>query len=366
MVRLFLCGFLCALASCARLTPESDAGLTGTDDGGSANPMGTVCAWPSVPPGAGCQVGGPTSTGEAPLQVDLDGGTQIRANVTYAVRGGRVLQGDLFLPRGLSSKPGAIVLVHGGGWLDCSQRRAAISALALYFSATLNVGVYNIEYRLAQEGGAYPENVDDVKCAIRFLATNAAQYGLDGNRLLVMGESAGGHLALLAGLTESSPALDAQCGKAPQLRAIIAYSPPTDLPAFRLTTSAAKDAPSVYTRSACTTPTIPCTTSCDRCVDASPLAHACKAKVPVLLVHAPEPYDALVPTLQSQRLAEALSVNGATVKLLIPTPIEIESQRWGNQPCSAQAGIAHGFQSPCLLTPTFASLQQFVNAALKP
>jgi acetyl esterase/lipase len=354
MLRLILCAWFAMFVSCSN---------TSSVDG---NDGGTSCAWPAIPLGEGCLLGGPTATGAAPLQIVLDGGTQIRANITYATRGGRVLQGDLFVPPPTATKPGVVVLVHGGGWRDCGQRRAALSSLALFFSSTLNVSVYNIEYRLTQEGGAYPENVNDVKCALRFMAANAAQYGLDGSKVVVMGESAGGHLALMAGITDSSPSLDIECGKAPALRAIVAYSAPTDLPAFRLTPSAAKDAPAVYTQSLCNTAVTPCVSSCDRCIDASPLAHACSAKAPMLLVHAPEPYDALVATSQSQRLADALSAQGAAVKLLIPTPLEIEAQRWGDRACSAQAGIAHGFQSPCLLTPTFVELQQFMVKALSP
>ncbi len=364
MVHPLLFSLSFALISCSTSTSR-DGG--NSQDSDSGTPAGIDCNWPAVPQGAGCSTGGPTAAGEAPLRIDLDGGTQIRANVTYATRGGRVLQGDLFLPPATKVKPGVIVLVHGGGWLDCTQRRSVLSALALFFSATFNVGVYNIEYRLTQEGGAYPENLNDVKCALRFMSANATQYGLDGSKVVAMGESAGGHLVLMAGLTESSSsAIDAQCGKMPPLRAIVAYSAGTDLPAFRQTMSTAKDAPAIYTQSACNTAVTPCTTSCDRCVDASPLAHACSAKAPILLVQAPEPYDALVPTSQSQRLANALRTNGASVNLLIPTPIEIEAQRWGDRPCSAQAGIAHGFQSPCLLTPTFSGLQQFITKAFGP
>ncbi len=331
-------------------------------------PDGGTCGWTNLDAGnsGGCAAGSPGPVGAAPATLVLDGGLTIYGNVTYATRGGRVLQGDLFVPPSGSVKPGLLVLVHGGGWLSCDQRRGVISPFALFFADTFKVAVFNIEYRLLQEGGAYPENLGDVKCATQFIASKGALYGFDPARMAIMGESAGAHLSLMTALTEDRADLDPGCGTAPKLKGVFAYSPPTDLPLLTASNSPAKGAPPIYTSSTCTAQVAPCTRSCDRCLDASPRSHVCSAKAPILIVHAPDPYDGLLSQNQSTALQASLRDAGADSTLLIPDASVIAMQTWNGNPCTADAGIAHGFQTQCLLVPTLNELSAAVHKALDP
>ncbi|MBL8956961.1 MAG: alpha/beta hydrolase [Myxococcaceae bacterium] len=342
-----------------------DAGATdsGLPDAGPRD-AGNGCGWPldSGPSSGGCPAGSPGPTGGPPTTLPLDAGAVVHANVTYGVRGGRVLQGDLWLPAPGATPKGILVMVHGGGWGDCNQRRDVVSPFAGFFMATQDVAVFNIEYRLAQEGGVYPANLGDVKCAVQFITAQAATYGLDPTRVLIIGESAGAHLALMTAMTQDRADLDPGCSaQPPRVKAAFAYSPPTNLPALVV----ARGAALAYTEGPCTTPVTTCGASCDRCIDASPLAHACTSPAKVMLVQAPDPFDALIPASQSVSLAAALADAGAQVRLLIADAGAIRAQTWVGLSC-ADAGISHGFQSACLLNPTYVELAAAIQDALGP
>ena len=74
--------------------------------------------------------------------------------------------------------------------------------------------VVNVEYRLGKIALA-PAAVEDCLCALRYIATQAETYDIDTTRLVVTGESAGGHLALTTEMIPESAGLDRQCPGAP-------------------------------------------------------------------------------------------------------------------------------------------------------
>lgn len=137
-------------------------------------------------------------------------------NITYVRYGERELQLDLYFPKNL--KPGnrkeradknpvpGIILVHGGGWRSGFRTHLTPMAIALaeagYVAAT-------ISYRLAPEA-QYPAAVHDVKAALRWLRSNAAQYHVDPERIAVGGSSAGGQIASLVAVTNGLARLDPQ------------------------------------------------------------------------------------------------------------------------------------------------------------
>jgi acetyl esterase/lipase len=232
---------------------------------------------------------------------------------------------------------GALVVVHGGGWLDCANRKDDVALYAQIVAQVLGVPTFNVEYRLAQEGGGYPENVSDVKCGVQWLRAHAAENGIDPDRIGIMGTSAGAHLALMVALTENRDDLDPHCfDESAEVSLTLSYAGPTDLPTFVSSPSIAKDAPLYYTAEDCATPVEGCSAGrgCTRCVDASPLAQACAADDdPILLMQAPDPYDKFVPQAQAEVLAAALLEAGADVTLVIPTD---EAMRAGG--CTPEGG----------------------------
>ena len=88
-----------------------------------------------------------------------------------------------------------IVNIHGGFWrvrFDLRHAEPLCEALSAAGFATAN-----IEYRrVGEPGGGWPGTFDDVKLAVAFAREHAAQYGADSSRTVVLGHSAGGHLAL--------------------------------------------------------------------------------------------------------------------------------------------------------------------------
>jgi acetyl esterase/lipase len=113
---------------------------------------------------------------------------------------------DVFLPSGKEPHPVAI-LIHGGCWRDLpgagrEQLRPIASDLA-----NRGIAVWSIGYRRADEkGGGYPGTFQDVATAIDQLRLHAAPYNLDVSRTVVVGHSAGGHLALWASVRDHLPA----------------------------------------------------------------------------------------------------------------------------------------------------------------
>ena len=154
---------------------------------------------------------------------------------TYARPGGKELKLDVWRP---PDDPGgspaaerrrpAVVVVHGGGWR--SGNRGEFPEWNAWL-ADKGYLVFDIDYRLSASN--WQEAPADVACAVGWVKENADRYGVDPARVVLMGRSAGGHLALLAAYTRGPAAPTPGCG-APSARdtgvaAVVAFYPPTDL-----------------------------------------------------------------------------------------------------------------------------------------
>jgi acetyl esterase/lipase len=116
---------------------------------------------------------------------------EVRHDLQY----GATLTGDLYVPKGAGKYP-ALVAVHGGGWQigdkDFYQHWGPYLAQRGY-------ALYSINYRLMQGGKKmFPEAVQDVRAAVQFLREKEV---IEPERIGLIGDSAGGHLAALAALS---------------------------------------------------------------------------------------------------------------------------------------------------------------------
>ena len=132
---------------------------------------------------------------------------QLVPNVVYHRAGGNDLTLDVYRPRGAAGPTPTLMYIHGGGWTNGSRQ-----ASALTFLPYLEMGwaVISVSYRLADAAHA-PAAVEDCRCALRWIYRNAESYNVDGDRIVVTGNSAGGHLALTTGMLPADAGLDAQC-----------------------------------------------------------------------------------------------------------------------------------------------------------
>lgn len=145
--------------------------------------------------------------------------------LTYTVRATGALLLDLYLPVADQPLP-VIIWLHGGGWFT-GDRTLAPNLCEI--AAQTGCAVASIEYRLSSQA-LFPAQLHDVRAAIRFLRRRASHYDLDPETIAMWGASAGGHLAVLAGLTGAIRKLpDEEDAGEVAVAAVAASYPPIDL-----------------------------------------------------------------------------------------------------------------------------------------
>lgn len=132
---------------------------------------------------------------------------RVEADVTYLEADGYESKLDLYVPRAPGEPRPTLLYIHGGGWVGGTKEGASMLFLP-YLAA--GWAVVNVEYRLARTALA-PGAVEDVRCALRWVQSNADRYNLDPARIVASGHSAGGHLALLVGMLPASAGFDRRC-----------------------------------------------------------------------------------------------------------------------------------------------------------
>ena len=226
------------------------------------------------------------------LKKTLDGVT-IHRDLEYAVVDGESLQLDIYLPEETEAEPPLIVWIHGGGWRsgDKAQMNAAILRLS-----EEGYAVASINYRL-DDAIIHPKNIHDCKGAVRWLRAHADEYGYDSDRIAVGGGSAGGHLALLLGLSEGVDDLEGLVGghvdQSSAVNAIIDFYGPSDLVLL-------SEVSERFNRVHPTTKQV--------LKSASPLAYLSEQAPPVLIFHGDQ--DRVVPVGQSVLLHEQYQALG--------------------------------------------------------
>lgn len=243
--------------------------------------------------------------GEPGVAFRLPPGVQLVQDVEFGAGGKRPLLMNILKPSRPTGAPmPVVVFIHGGAWRAGTHRvfQTAFLAAGGYFTAS-------IEYRPSSEA-LFPAQIEDCKCAIRFLRAHAEEYGIDPDRIGAWGSSAGGHLAALLGTTAGEPKLEGTGGWPEQpsrIQAVCDWFGPADLatlpdeddplssPQGQLLGDAPQDVPELAKL-------------------ASPISHISPDDPPFLIVHGEN--DFVVPMAQSELLHRALTEAGVESTLI--------------------------------------------------
>lgn len=219
--------------------------------------------------------------------------------------GGRDLRCDVYTPPGVSAGDSApcVVIVHGGAWRSGDKSQLRGYGILLGRAGYVCIAP---EYRLVGES-PWPAQIQDVKAAIRWARASAGELGIDPDRIAIEGNSAGAHLALVAGGTPNLPEFEGDGGNAgvsTAVAAVAAIYPPTIF--VDPTTERSKGA-------------LPLLALIDDGGDAeaarlaSPVHHITPEFPPTLLVHGTS--DTTVPVSASVRMYEELVAAGVPADL---------------------------------------------------
>ncbi|HET9564260.1 MAG TPA: alpha/beta hydrolase [Mycobacterium sp.] len=241
-------------------------------------------------------------------------GVRVIAGVAYAeIPRIRPLELDLYLPAEASALVPVVVFLHGGGW-QLGSRHSAGPPYAEWSPnpfervAQAGIAVASVDYRLTGEA-QWPAQLYDAKAAVRWLRARSDEIGIDATRIAAWGESAGGHLAELLGLTGAD--LDGETGivgPSSAVVAVAAWYAPSDLATVAEDIDSMADDSREALLVGAPLHTVP-----DRVAQASPLSHVRAGAPPFLLLHGRD--DQFIPCSQSERLCDALQQAGNSVEL---------------------------------------------------
>jgi len=253
------------------------------------------------------------------------------SDVPNCTGGGKPLLMDLFIPKHRTRTPTpAILWIHGGGW-ERGDKNGNSGALLLANEGFVTASLF---YRLSGDS-PFPADIEDCKCATRFLRANASKYGIDPERIGVAGASAGGHLAELVATAGRNAGLEGDGGwqNVSSKGQAAAYYGASDFTVgatefqhhtgqvvLKLVRGSEKDKPDLYRQ-------------------ASPLFHVSKDSPPLLLAHGEQ--DDLVPFDQSVRVAEAYRRLGLLVEFIAVKNAGHDFAQAGDAPVSPSVDFIH-------------------------
>jgi acetyl esterase/lipase len=131
----------------------------------------------------------------------------VAANITYLTASGYESKLDIYRRRDVQTPQPTLVFYHGGGWIGGTKEASFMSIMPWL---EMGWNVVNVEYRMARVAEA-PAALEDAMCALRYVVNNAKNNNIDTNRIVVSGESAGGHLALAVGMIPATAGFTAVC-----------------------------------------------------------------------------------------------------------------------------------------------------------
>jgi len=275
--------------------------------------------------------------GDPAVRGEGEGAVERRDDVEFARPGGsEPLRLDVAWPSQGAGPFPIVMVIHGGGWEGGHKEEGRAFAEGLVRRGYVAVSP---EYRLSDKA-TFPAQLHDVKAAVRWAKGHAGEFKADPGRVGAMGFSAGGHLALLLGLTGPADGLEGEAapGSADSsVKAVVNYFGPSDLAA----SDTPKDVRSMVRRLVGGSPA----EKPAAVAQASPLTFVGPGDAPVLTFQGTK--DHLVPPTQAVKLAEAMTAAG------VPGRVEL------------LVGAGHGWSGPTMERTTAETID-FFDAHLKP
>ena len=243
------------------------------------------------------------------------------ADIVYRSVAGREVRLDVYLPTAPRAQGGrpAVVAIHGGGWRGGSKRDMKLMSIQL---AEHGYVVVAIDYLLSRPGrSSWPSNFEDTREAVRWVRRHAADYGVDPDRIVALGVSAGGHLASLLGTYPDGP-VDPDARDRQSAPASSSSSPSDDSARVQAVVDLYGPADLLGSRPSLSLPSTPVTLMLGGALEAmpgryeaaSPIHHVSADDPPMLVIHGRD--DRLVPLEQSRALAAALDEAGVAHRLI--------------------------------------------------
>lgn len=250
------------------------------------------------------------AAGRYVLSQQVPPGVKYDQNVVYCDLDGTKLHLDIARPMEAGPPRPCVLVIHGGAWRAGSKSDGPVKALCMQLAQRGYVAV-GVQYRLVPKH-RFPAQIEDVKCAVRFLRAHAKDYNLDPDRMGAAGASAGAHLAMMLGTMDAKDGFEGSGGDADQsskVQAVVAFFGPTDFTQKNFSAVAQgllndfighlpEDKPELFKA-------------------ASPITYVDKNDAPILIFQGTK--DKLIPTSQATLMAEAMSkagVNGRVELLL--------------------------------------------------
>jgi acetyl esterase/lipase len=227
-------------------------------------------------------------------------------DVVYCTADNVALKMDIQYPKQSTGATLPVAVnIHGGSW-SAGDKTRSDSAADIPELVGRGYVVVSVNYRLAPKY-KFPAQIQDVKCAIRFLRTNAARLDIDPKRIGAWGCSAGGHLAALLGVTDPSNGFDGTTqylDQSSRVQAVALLSTPTDITLY----DPVARADMLLRVFGATTGTNP------QLVKASPTSYISSDDAPFLIVQGDK--DNTVSPLNGKRLYDKLAAVGVPAELV--------------------------------------------------
>ncbi|HMF96075.1 MAG TPA: alpha/beta hydrolase [Vicinamibacterales bacterium] len=249
---------------------------------------------------------------DLPASVSLFQKVRTVPNIVYERANGWEGKLDVYAQRMPPNSPPTpvVIFIHGGGWVQGTKEGSMVRGVLPYVA--MGYSVVNVEYRLANVSLA-PAAIEDCRCALRWVVAHAKDYNLDVNRIVVAGESAGGHLALTTGMIPAAAGFDRSCftTSEPRVTAIVDFFGITDI-ADLLDGPNKKPFPENWPYTVQWLGNQP--NRAEIAKASSPLTYVRAGVPPTISIHGDA--DPLVPYAHSTRLQEALQKAGVAHELV--------------------------------------------------